>query len=474
MWKSLREKVILVFCLCIGCITVISCTSTSKFATNKNTDFQYLPGYPHASVTAFGYYSENKQPQILIITEVIPSSFVSIQEDSSNSKKYSFEIFYNIENQKTNNTLTYSESKSFRNRKNGRFNNRKRVQYSKNVSLKQPGAYDISVIVKDNNSGKSSTENTKLRIPPTNKKLQFTNILLKGEENSWSPITTYNISQSFQALSFESQLVGKTASDSVTIRSRLIKFDSDLLPADKLSAPPFAIGSLQQQGIDYTDKKVVFNKQRTIQPTKTPFKYKVESGPLKIGNYRCIFEVTSKSNKLIHSQAIDFGVRRAGFPYVTKPIHMAKSMYYLMDKDSYNSLLENNDPKSLKQAIDDFWLTHINDSKQATQTIKSYFSRVEEANKYFTNYKAGWKTDRGMIYILFGPPIFTATFGRKVRWAYSSDQYDPSTTYWFKETRQESRIFPFSLYILDRSNDLLRENEYLIIKKWLNGNIPTY
>ncbi|NIA22828.1 MAG: GWxTD domain-containing protein [Proteobacteria bacterium] len=33
-----------------------------------------------------------------------------------------------------------------------------------------------------------------------------------------------------------------------------------------------------------------------------------------------------------------------------------------------------------------------------------YFKRVEYANKKFTSYKPGWKTDRGMIYIKYGPP----------------------------------------------------------------------
>jgi len=33
-----------------------------------------------------------------------------------------------------------------------------------------------------------------------------------------------------------------------------------------------------------------------------------------------------------------------------------------------------------------------------------YFKRVKYANEHFTSYKPGWKTDRGMIYIKYGPP----------------------------------------------------------------------
>ncbi|MCH7783138.1 GWxTD domain-containing protein [candidate division KSB1 bacterium] len=41
-----------------------------------------------------------------------------------------------------------------------------------------------------------------------------------------------------------------------------------------------------------------------------------------------------------------------------------------------------------------------------------YYRRVRFANEEFTQYKDGWKTDRGMIYILFGPPnqVFYSDF----------------------------------------------------------------
>lgn len=41
-----------------------------------------------------------------------------------------------------------------------------------------------------------------------------------------------------------------------------------------------------------------------------------------------------------------------------------------------------------------------------------YYRRVRYANKEFTQYKDGWKTDRGMIYILFGAPnqVFYSDF----------------------------------------------------------------
>ena len=36
--------------------------------------------------------------------------------------------------------------------------------------------------------------------------------------------------------------------------------------------------------------------------------------------------------------------------------------------------------------------------------MTEYFKRVQYANAAFKSFQDGWKTDRGMIFILFGPP----------------------------------------------------------------------
>ena len=36
--------------------------------------------------------------------------------------------------------------------------------------------------------------------------------------------------------------------------------------------------------------------------------------------------------------------------------------------------------------------------------MEEYYGRVWYANEHFDAWQPGWETDRGMIYILFGPP----------------------------------------------------------------------
>lgn len=41
---------------------------------------------------------------------------------------------------------------------------------------------------------------------------------------------------------------------------------------------------------------------------------------------------------------------------------------------------------------------------QQNEVMDEYFARIHFANQNFTSFQPGWKTDMGMIYILFGPP----------------------------------------------------------------------
>ena len=61
-------------------------------------------------------------------------------------------------------------------------------------------------------------------------------------------------------------------------------------------------------------------------------------------------------------------------------------------------------PKTFDKKAALEWLTKT----KALENIKfgDSVEEIEEANKQFSNYKEGWKTDMGMMYILFGPPWY--------------------------------------------------------------------
>jgi GWxTD domain-containing protein len=53
----------------------------------------------------------------------------------------------------------------------------------------------------------------------------------------------------------------------------------------------------------------------------------------------------------------------------------------------------------------DFWAKHDPDPKAPNnELMEEYYSRVEYANINYTSFMEGWRTDRGMVLIRFGPP----------------------------------------------------------------------
>ncbi len=81
-----------------------------------------------------------------------------------------------------------------------------------------------------------------------------------------------------------------------------------------------------------------------------------------------------------------------------------------------------------KKFVEDFWKRRDPDPDTEENEYKvEYYKRIEQANKLFRGEgRPGWLTDRGRIYILFGPPTERHTFPMESRgycrevWYYGS------------------------------------------------------
>ncbi len=77
---------------------------------------------------------------------------------------------------------------------------------------------------------------------------------------------------------------------------------------------------------------------------------------------------------------------------------------------------------TLKKALDLYFLKmSAGNETMAKQVIKSYYRRVEKTNSLFSSYKEGWKTDKGMIYLILGPPSRIQRTGDREVWLYAQN-----------------------------------------------------
>lgn len=120
------------------------------------------------------------------------------------------------------------------------------------------------------------------------------------------------------------------------------------------------------------------------------------------------------------------------YPTMRTPEKMIEPIGYLATEDEMNSIRSNAKPK---MALDDFWIRCGGNVEKARELIRIYYTRVLYANYYFSSFKEGWRTDRGMIYIIYGPPDKLYKSSTEETWGYKKASIKSSwgTRYKIKE-----------------------------------------
>ncbi len=108
------------------------------------------------------------------------------------------------------------------------------------------------------------------------------------------------------------------------------------------------------------------------------------------------------------------------FPYVRTRRGMVEPLQYLATEKEYREISEAPNEEELRKLFERFWLKLGETPERAANLIRQYYTRVEEANLQFSSYKEGWKTDRGMIHIIFGTPSMVEHRYRQEVWSFST------------------------------------------------------
>ena len=107
------------------------------------------------------------------------------------------------------------------------------------------------------------------------------------------------------------------------------------------------------------------------------------------------------------------------------------------------------------------------DENTAKSLIREYYKRVEIANRYFGTYREGWKTDRGIIFIVYGQPSTIYKDLNSESWIYGEENNILSVKFTFRKIRSEESD---NIFILQRSEDY-KSNWYRAVDDWRQGRI---
>ncbi len=156
-----------------------------------------------------------------------------------------------------------------------------------------------------------------------------------------------------------------------------------------------------------------------------------------------------------------FAVRaEEDYPQYTKLANLVGPLIYISTRREFDRLASFD---GNKKAFDRVILGIATDTDRARILMRNYFRRVEQANRLFTSYKEGWKTDRGMVYIIFGKPDQVFRFNDREVWDYDNNQFKVRFTF----VRSTSLFDPDNFVLIrDKKNE---STWYEVVDLWRNA-----
>jgi len=152
------------------------------------------------------------------------------------------------------------------------------------------------------------------------------------------------------------------------------------------------------------------------------------------------------------------------FPEVKSPEELMEPLFYLATLAEYRDLRKQS---NRKLAVDNFWLKRGNSVEKSRELIRIFYNRVVYSNLYFTADKEGWKSDRGMIFILFGPPNRIQLTGTGERWYYFARRKAKAVEFRFK--RKPDAFSQQNLVWAKTTESQVYWNE--AVRSWRNGKV---
>ena len=150
------------------------------------------------------------------------------------------------------------------------------------------------------------------------------------------------------------------------------------------------------------------------------------------------------------------------FPRKQSIEELVEAMRYLTTDEEYETMVSAEDKK---KEFDEFWISNTQSPERAKKMIRGYFRRISEANTLFTSYKEGWKTDKGMIYTILGPPSKVYIQDQRENWIYSKSFELSTISFTFVKVET-----PYSNnhYVLERRADY-KAAWFKAIELWRKG-----
>jgi GWxTD domain-containing protein len=257
----------------------------------------------------------------------------------------------------------------------------------------QPGNYHLTATLQDQES--KTRRRIEVRIPVTDFSqggFALSDIFLlarvsqKGDVRSIQPNVGANVGELSDPFHFYLELYNRVPVDSVRMVTTILN--------------------------EKKDKAVEIDTLLALHAGKNEAILHASQGKLPLGDYRLFVRAYP-----VHADpSIDEGylavtnrqimIRWRGMPKSLKDMDEAiEQVRYIAKDDEWSKLKEANTPEEKQARFLEFWKKRDpNPNTPRNERMEDYYQRVAYANKHFGHYQPGWRTDMGMVYLIFGPP----------------------------------------------------------------------
>lgn len=296
------------------------------------------------------------------------------------------------------------------------------------------GVYVVKVSLTDLGTRKTAVRRQRIEVQNLQQSgMAMSRILVEGKlpEKSYAPVVALHTPANIDSLRAVTELYNTGNLKNVEVKMLLLQHKADMLPA----APAFMFspmyGSIGYRAIEFTEADTL---QRSVKRIQNPLPETIVEfnlPHLKPGVYQILLNSQADGQAIQSSRRVLY-VKEEGFPKIETLEQMIEPLIYISYPDELRKILNAKSDEERRAAFDTFWGEQMPSRQAGENALRTFYSRVEEANLYFSTQKEGWKTDRGMIYILMGAPVSVENQGEAEVWRYSMNSRDPFSVFVFQ------------------------------------------
>ena len=139
---------------------------------------------------------------------------------------------------------------------------------------------------------------------------------------------------------------------------------------------------------------------------------RIDNTHLPLGDFRLLVTASplkgqsEQPDQIVAATGRPIMIRWRGIPIGVKSLDLAIDQLRYIAKDNEISKMKDAETIEEKQRLFlEFWKKRDpNPNTPRNERMEQYYARVEYSNKHFSHFMEGWRTDMGMVFIMFGPP----------------------------------------------------------------------